>query len=143
MRCVATIIDLHGGLERLKADHIRIEAPGFMPLVIEHIGRGPRGLDAISIAHFFTQNGDQVADPEVVFEFIPDADGRFPADVKELGIVSVRHPFGPVVQTCWQDDAGRVLINERMIRDVRSFLKVWSRNLVSQGFVEAYRASRT
>jgi hypothetical protein len=141
MRTISEIIALHGGLEAIKADHIRIEAPGFMPLVIEHVGRGPRGLDALSIAHYFNQGGDQVVDPEVVVEVIPDANGTIPPDVKEWGIVSIRHPFGPVVEACWRDDAGRILLNERTSRDVLSFLNIWIRNLKAQGYIAAYQAA--
>src|SRR5262249_54108365 len=41
MQNVQAIIDLFGGLARLR--HIRLEAAGFMPLVIEAVGRGVTG----------------------------------------------------------------------------------------------------
>jgi hypothetical protein len=43
MRNVQKIIDELGGLAALKLWPIRLEVPGFMRLVIEHVGRGPRG----------------------------------------------------------------------------------------------------
>jgi hypothetical protein len=48
--------------------HIRIDNPPFMPLVIEGVGTGPRGLPAISVAHYGLQNGDAMRDPEICFE---------------------------------------------------------------------------
>ena len=40
MRNVQKIIDAKGGLAALKSRPIRLEVPGFMRLVIEHIGTG-------------------------------------------------------------------------------------------------------
>ena len=68
MRNVQKIIDTRGGLEALKRNYIRLEVPGFMRLVIEHIGTGPRGGELISVAHYGEQNGDPMRDPEIVFE---------------------------------------------------------------------------
>jgi hypothetical protein len=51
MRTVQQIIDTRGGLEALKRTSIRLEVPGFMRLVIEHVGTGlraPRSLIGIS-----------------------------------------------------------------------------------------------
>jgi hypothetical protein len=42
------------------ADTDRLEVPGFMRLVIEHIGTGPRGGELVSVAHYGEQNGDAV-----------------------------------------------------------------------------------
>ena len=46
MKNVARIIEMHGGLEALRAKPIRIEPPcsGLMRLCIEHVGTGPRGM---------------------------------------------------------------------------------------------------
>jgi hypothetical protein len=43
MRNIQSIIDRLGGLAALRSRPIRLEAPGFMRLVIEHVCRGPRG----------------------------------------------------------------------------------------------------
>jgi hypothetical protein len=42
MRNVHKIIDAKGGMAALKSRPIRLEVSGFMRLVIEHIGSGPR-----------------------------------------------------------------------------------------------------
>jgi len=67
MKTVAKIIDLFGGLTRLQGNPIRLESGGFMPLCIEAIGTGPRGLPMISVAHYGEQNGDAMRDPDMVF----------------------------------------------------------------------------
>jgi hypothetical protein len=49
---------------------MRLKVPGFMRLVIEHVSRGPRGGELVSVAHHRDRNGDVMRDPEVVFEFV-------------------------------------------------------------------------
>ena len=68
MKNVQKIIDIRGGLAALKQRPIRLEVPGFMRLVIEHVGTGPRGGQLVSVAHYGEQNGDLMRDPEIVFE---------------------------------------------------------------------------
>jgi len=68
MRNVQKIIDSRGGLTALKQRPIRLRVPGFMRLVIEHVGTGPRGGELVSVARYGEQNGDLMRDPEIVFE---------------------------------------------------------------------------
>ena len=48
--------------------HLSIENPPYMRLVIEDVGLGPNKRPAISVAHYFEQNGDLCQDPEMCFE---------------------------------------------------------------------------
>jgi len=140
MKTVAAIVNAQGGIEALKANPIRIDNDPYERLCIEAVGIGPRGLEQISICHYFEQNGDLVQDPDLVVEVIPDAAGMVPGDVKEYGIVSIQHPFGPAIHACWVDDRGRVTVDERRLRDIRSFARIWDRNLREQGFLHAFQA---
>jgi hypothetical protein len=54
-----------GGVDGL---YVSIPNQPFMRLVIEHIGEGPHGLPAISVAHYYEINGDLCQDPEMCFE---------------------------------------------------------------------------
>jgi hypothetical protein len=67
IKTVAKIITIFGGVKNLYAS---IENPPYMRLVIEDIGTGPRGHQAVSVAHYFTQNGDLCQDPELCFELV-------------------------------------------------------------------------
>jgi len=130
MKNVRAIIDLFGGLARFR--HVRLEAPGFMPLVIEAIGTGPRGLPQISVAHYYTQNGDVMRDPEMVFEV--EAAGKFhPVSYQQdnLGIYQ---------EAVFVDDAGQVMVSPRLLRELAHFARQWDRNLKDQGFVDAARS---
>jgi hypothetical protein len=57
MRNVQKIINTRGGLEALKRKYLRLEIPGFMRLVIEHIGTGPRGGEMVTQAPHSGQAG--------------------------------------------------------------------------------------
>lgn len=114
-------------------NHIRIESEGFMPLVVERIGTGPRKLPLISVAHYFTQNGDAMRDPEMTFE--QDARG-------DLHPVTFQQDGGlPLYQEAvFQNEEGQTLVRPRLLQQLRSFARTWSCNLREQGFLSAAKA---
>ena len=130
MQNVKAIIDLFGGLAGFR--HIRLEAEGFMPLVIEAIGPGPRGLPMVSVAHYYTQNGDAMRNPEMTFEVA--AGGGF------LPVSFQQDNLGIYQEAVLQDEAGKVLVRPRLVKQLASFARQWDRNLKEHGFVEAARA---
>ncbi len=65
---IETIIERHGLTDAYQSAlaggenlHLKIENGGYMPLVIETVWGN------VSVAHYFTQNGDAMRDPEIVF----------------------------------------------------------------------------
>ncbi|HEY7425029.1 MAG TPA: hypothetical protein VH682_12430 [Gemmataceae bacterium] len=104
-----------------------------MRLVIEYIGKGPRDLDMISVAHYGEQNGDPMRDPEIMFEVCPDGEGSLafhPVAIQQDYIGSYR-------EAVWHDEMGRVMIHPARVRDIAAFARIWDRNLKHQGFVDA------
>lgn len=142
MKTIAQIINLSGGLRALCDHPIRIENPPFMRLVIEHIGQGPRGLEMITIAHYCEQNGDLIADPDLEVEPLILPDGTLSPDHRTWGPAAIQHGTGLFVRACWRDEQGRTLIDPRQIKDIRSFMGMWSKNLKTQGFLEAFKRQR-
>ena len=129
MKTVQSIIDLLGGLEALKEHPIRLQVAGFMPLVIEHVGAGPRGLPLVSVAHYYEQQGDLMADPDMTFE-VADGGAWHPVEFQQAS--------PPVYQRAvWIGDDGKVLIKPKLVADLKRFAKVWDRNLREQGFLKA------
>jgi hypothetical protein len=63
-----------------------LELPGFMCLVIEHIGSGPRNGELVSIAHYDEQAGDLRRDLVIVFAVVAERPGR-----GELMVNILRH----------------------------------------------------
>ena len=133
MKTVAKIIDLFGGLEALKQQPIRLKVEGFMPLTIEHVGVGPRGQPLVSVAHYYEQQGDLMADPDMTFEV---ADGTWSP-------VEFQQASPPVYQRAvLVDDDGKVLIKPKLLADLKRFAALWDRNLRDQGFLKAAQALR-
>jgi hypothetical protein len=128
MRNVQKIIDTRGGLAALKQRPIRLQVPGFMRLVIEHVGTGPRGGELVSVAHYGELNGDLMRDPEVVFEV---AAGQLqPNSIQQDYVGSYR-------DAVFIGEDGKVFIRPAEVRDIEAFSRIWDRNIKHQGFVDA------
>ena len=97
-----------------------------MRLVIEHIGRGPQGLPAISVAHYYELNGDLCQDPEMCFEVASTPDGLvFDPYMFQMAIP-------PVYQEVTNDAQGVALAKQ-----LHQFATMWDANLRAQGLIEA------
>ena len=107
--------------------YLRLEMPGFDRLSIEHIG-GNR----LSVAHYYEQMGDLIADPEIVF-FTPEL-GWYPIEITQ-------------VFTGWRkvaiiDANGRITaVHVRGQHDVAQFTSLW-RNIWAQGWIERGQLAR-
>jgi hypothetical protein len=107
--------------------HLRLEMPGFYPLVIEKIGK-----NLISVAHYFTQNSDSVADPEVVF--FTGYGVWVPTEITQPAISVMGRPCGG-----WRECAELAPSQDRIAKyapramaDIASFARMWARNLHAQ-----------
>jgi hypothetical protein len=128
MKTIEEIIKMFGGAEGL---YVSVGNPPFMRLVVEHIGGGPHGLPAISVAHYYQVNGDLCQDPEMCFEIESTPDGLvFHAYMFQMAIP-------PVYQEVTKDAQGFALAEQ-----LRQFATMWDANLRSQGFIEAALRSR-
>lgn len=132
MKTVQKIIECFGGLEALKEHHIKLEVEGFMPLSVEHIGTGPRGLPLVSVMHYYQQHGDLMRDPDMEFEIDPQGEWH-PVSYRQDSI-------GMMQEAVFQDpDTGKVLVRPKLVRELKTFMRTWSRNLNEQGFLDAAR----
>jgi hypothetical protein len=133
MRNVQKIIDANDGLAALKSRPIRLEMPGFMRLVIEHIGTGPRCGELVSVAHYGEQNGDAMRDPEIVFEVVAGA----------WHPVSIQMDYTSYYrEAVFVGEGGKVYIRPALVRDIAAFVRAWDRNIKDQGFVDAAQNRR-
>lgn len=132
MATVQAIIDKHGGIEVLKETYIKIKNEPYMPLVIEWVGKGPYETELVSVAHYYTQNGDLMRDPEIVFI------------VSKLGYwtpMSFQQDNLGLYQEAVTIREGSFFMNSKLIRDLKQFAKMWDRNLSEQGYFVAQTAS--
>ena len=117
-------------LEKLKSlgllnvkSHVKIKNDPYMPLCVEWVGK-----NQLSIAHYYEQNGDLMADPEMTLEIHPD-----------LNMVEVltytQHGLGIFKEVYTYDDNGKKLgVKLNMKRELNNFLGMWLKNLKDQGF---------
>jgi hypothetical protein len=110
----------------------RLESSGFMRLVIELIGAGPRGGELVSVAHYGEQNGDLMRDPEIVFEVV--AGEWHPVSIQQDYVGSYR-------EAVYVGEDDKVYVRPALVRDIAAFARVWDRNLKHQGFVDAAEAA--
>jgi len=103
--------------------HVRIENEPYMRLVIE------RHEDEISIAHYFEQNGDAMRDPEITFRF-PD---WTPTTITQ-------DPVGRYSEVFFLTENGVQKYRPRLLRELRSFASMWSKNLNNQHFATRGKA---
>lgn len=97
--------------------HVRFDKTGYQRLVIERHG------EMISVAHYFEQNGDLVADPDVELHYptwVPTA---------------ITQAFFGYRQKFFERD-GKTFVDTRFHKEVSSFLTLWARNIKAQGWAE-------
>jgi hypothetical protein len=130
MKSVEEIIEARGGWDRLMSHPVKVEVgEGFMPLCIEHIGPGPRGGLLVSIAHYYEQHGDLMADPDLVVEVIRQTGEWLP--------VSFRQDNLGIYQETVTVEGDGLVVRSKLVDDLRQFMRIWDQALREQGFVAA------
>lgn len=113
LKVVYQIVDAAGDrtpFERGEEYHLKLTQPTYMPLVIEAWGQGC--ARRISVAHYYEQNGDLVADPDILMD-----GAGMPLEISQ--------PFG------------YTRVDREVIRlDVLRFMRLWASNIRAQGWVE-------
>ncbi len=120
---IEQLLQAHNLLESFQTHdsfHVRFEKTGYQPLVIERHG------ELISVAHYFEQNGDLIADPDVELHY----PSWMPTGITQAF-------FGYRAKFIERD--GKTYIDTRFHQDVSSFLTLWARNLMAQGWAEGGR----
>ncbi len=110
---------------------VRLTVQGYMPLSIEHIGHSAEGNRLIAISHTGIQNGDLMRDPEMVFEVHAGTNAAEP--------LSFQNDYVGLFQEVYRlDDAGKKThVNAKLKAELKSFARLWFRNLKDQGFLSA------
>lgn len=111
------------GMDKV-GDHKKLDAGhGFMPLCVEVVGDGPaKGSLILSLAHYFTQNGDLMSDPQM--EFLVTADGTcFPLVFEQSGFI---------YQDAVRFEDGKILVAKKLQADIASFANDWMVNIKEQ-----------
>lgn len=118
MQRVITAIAARHGLNLAEpGSHLRLTLPGYMPLVIEVVG-----LNHLSIAHYYEQHGDLIADPDLE---IVIADGQWiPTAITQMGVYD---------QGVIPTETGVTVYPARQAA-IAEFAAFWADNLDAQGW---------
>ena len=87
----------------------------------------------MSVAHDDEQNGDLMGDPELTCAVGPG--GEFHP------VSFTQDNLGAYHEAVFVDEAGRMTVRPRVLKDRKSFARLWDRNLKDQGFLDAARAA--
>lgn len=98
----------------------------YMPLSVENLGYTWHGLPVYAIAHYGEQNGDLMADPDMEIAVDFAAGTVEPLTYQDDYMARFDRVY------CSQD--GRELYSPRLRASLDDFLRIWSRNLIDQGF---------
>lgn len=104
-----------------------------MPLVIEKIGP-----NSISVAHYYYQNGDAIADPEIVFLVV--GEDWIAAEISQPNYYSAPVRADGSKECVWLCPDQK---SQREQSGIADLAKLWAENLRSQGWLEAGRVVAT
>ena len=128
MQAILQILERAGGWH--PGLWLKIDNAPFMELVIEAVDEsGPCGFPALSVTHYGEQNGDAMRDPEMLFEL--EADGG-------LNPFYYRNDYLGLEQWSRYIHGGEYVSRRELYIQHVSFAKVWDRNLLSQGYLQAF-----
>jgi len=99
----------------------KLESKGWMPLTVETWMES--GFLNVSVCHYGEQNGDLMADPEMVFLL---AYGQEVPVYFKNDYVGTEQVFSKV-------EDGKLFLKKRGVADLKSFSKTWASNLKAQG----------
>lgn len=94
-----------------------------MPVCVEAVGTTPQGQLIVSIAHYYEQNGDLMADPEILF-VLAHENYVFPISYRQDGLGIDRE------YVRWE--GGKVYWNLAMQNDLATFCNQWMQNIRDQ-----------
>ena len=116
-----------------KLDNSRV----YMPLSIEVINEVSSGLirgKIFSLAHYFVQNGDLMADPEITYLQIFTGTNALGEPVHNyLPMTYTNHSIGKFQEVVPIEEDGTIIrLNKNGVRDLSKFTNTWMNNIKFQ-----------
>ena len=110
------------GLVQAKVEASKSESQGFMALHFDALHIEPSGAVVVALAHYFAQNGDQCADPDMEIRIRPV--------LKMAEALTFQQAIPPIYQQVYPEPG---LVNLRLKRQLNQFLNMWLKNCIEQG----------
>ena len=124
-RALAVFRTLTEGFSKV-GDHRKVnQTEAFMPVCVEAVGMTPQGALIVSVAHYYEQNDDLMADPEVTF-VLTRPDYVFPITFRQDGLGIDRE------YVRWEGNW--VYWDLHMQNDLAGFCNQWMENIKQQQY---------
>ncbi|OCZ50855.1 DUF1249 domain-containing protein [Dehalobacter sp. TeCB1] len=104
----------------LLADYKKLSIKNFMDLVVQKIGK-----NEYQIAHYYEQNGDLMADPEMTVRIDPE--------LKTVEALTFQMDAIGLYQEVYPEPGQYY---PRLKKELNDFLRQWLKNLEQQGFIK-------
>jgi len=113
--------------------YLKLEMESYMPLVIEKIGR-----NSVAVAHYYYQNGDAIADPEIIFFTV--GEDWIAAEISQPNYYSAPVTMDGRKECVWLCPD---LKSQREQAGIAELAQLWAENLRGQGWLESGRLVAT
>lgn len=105
----------------------RFTALGFMPLVIERLTtKDDDGCYIFSISHYYVQNGDLMADPDMTVKVNPEH--------KTVEALTYQQDAFGIYQEVYFIQSGKTYVRPKLRQELNAFLEHWLVNIKNQGY---------
>lgn len=116
----AILVDCFGSVDLIEVGgHKKLKSEGFMDLVVEVVGE-----NIISLAHYYEQNGDLMADPEMEIRIYPELQMPEALTFRNDGVGIYHEVY-----------VGANHFYPKLKKDLNEFLSMWLENIREQGFL--------
>lgn len=117
------ILQLIPTVEQMQpGDALKLKSEGFMDLNLDILSRSENSL-IIALSHYYEQNGDKIADPDIEVAIYPK--------LKMAEALSYQDSFG--YRRVYPDYPEKNRYYPKAKQELNSFLNTWLRNLKMQG----------
>jgi len=96
---------------------------GLMDLNFDFLGKDKNGNYLIALSHYFKQNGDMVADPDMQIRVLPE--------LQAAEAMTFQDQFG--YQEVYRERDGKQQVDLRRKKELNKFLNQWLSNIIRQG----------
>ncbi len=115
-------------------DHAKIDTSSFMAVCVDVIGRPVGQSRIIAVSHYFKQNGDMCADPDMTF-LVEQPTEEAPIAVYPL---TFEQALPPVYQVAARFEGGTLIHKAALQADITRFANSWMLNIAQQQDLPAY-----
>ncbi len=128
------LTDLGVDFTKKEHTHYKFQSKGFMDLTVE-TWKVDEWLH-VSVAHYYVQEGDLMSDPEIEFRAIniTDVNGKVRWEIQPIHYR--QDNLGVYQEAMTLGENGQILINPKLQREIKTFLRIWSKNIKYQGYTK-------